>query len=218
MPAFVLLPASPSDLEAIARVQFEACASDHGFSVIFPKGATLASITHLVHSYENDMENDPTCYIMIVKEAMSGEVASFAIWHFCPPRTQDEIDREMLMDDFPFPGDANKELGKRLIHNSIRKRHEAVAANIGAQRPYAYLAAVGTSPKYQKQGAASQLLNWGVERADDQDLAIYVEASPAALRLYEKHGFREVGRLQLDLAPWKAGDYSNMCMVREPTS
>jgi hypothetical protein len=136
MPAFVVLPASPSDLEAIARVQFEACASDHGFSVIFPKGATLASVTHLVHSYENDMENDPTCYIMIVKEAMSGEVASFAIWHFYPLRTQDEIDREMLIDDFPFPGDANKELGKRLIHNSIRKRHEAVAANIGAQRPY----------------------------------------------------------------------------------
>ncbi|KIW52682.1 hypothetical protein PV05_08307 [Exophiala xenobiotica] len=218
MPAFVLLPASPSDLEAIARVQFEACASDHGFSVIFPKGATLASITHLVHSYENDMENDPTCYIMIVKEAMSGEVASFAIWHFYPPRTQDEVDREMLIDDFPFPSDANKELGNRLIHNSIRKRHEAVAANVGAQRPYVYLAAVGTSPKYQKQGAASQLLNWGVERADDQGLTIYVEATPAALRLYEKHGFREVGRLQLDLAPWKAGDYSNMCMVREPTS
>ncbi len=136
MPAFVLLPASPSDLEAIARVQFEACASDHGFSVIFPKGATLASITHLVHSYENDMENDPTCYIMIVKEAMSGEVASFAIWHFYPPRTQDEVDREMLIDDFPFPSDANKELGNRLIHNSIRKRHEAVSANFGAQSPY----------------------------------------------------------------------------------
>jgi hypothetical protein len=136
MPAFVLLPASPSDLEAVARVQFAACATDPGFSVIFPKGGTLTSITHFVQSYENDMDNDPSYHIMIVKEAMSGEIASFAIWHFFPPRHQDEIEQEMLLEDFPLPADANKEVGCRLMHNGIRKRHELVAAHIGAGRPY----------------------------------------------------------------------------------
>lgn len=136
MPAFVLLPASPSDLEAVVRVEFAACATDPGFSVIFPKGATLTSITHFVQSFENDMDNDPSYHIMIVKEAMSGEIASFAIWHFFPPRPQDEIDREMLSQDFPLPDDANKEAGCRLMHNGIRKRHELVAAHIGTGRPY----------------------------------------------------------------------------------
>ncbi len=238
MPAFALVPASPSDLEAVARVQFAACATDHGFPMIFPAGATLSSITHFVRSYEDDMDNDPTCHIMLVKEALSGEVASFAVWHFYPPRSRDDIDREMLMENFPLPNDANKELGNRLIHNSTRKRHEVVAAAIRSQRPYACefrsshtmtanplpdtdhpvdLAAVGTNPKYQRQGAASLLLRWGLERADDHGLATYVEGTSAARRLYEKHGFKEVAKLQLELSPWKEGDYFNTCMVREPT-
>ena len=137
MPAFVVLPASPSDLEAVARVQFLACASDHGFPVIFPKGATLTSVAHFVHSYEKDMESDPTCHIMVVKEALSAQVASFAIWHFYPPKSQDEIDQEMMMTEFPLPDDANKELGNKLVHNGIRKRHEVVAAAIGTGKPYA---------------------------------------------------------------------------------
>lgn len=137
MPAFVVLPALPSDLEAVARVQFAACASDHGFPIIFPKGASLASISHFVQSYEQDMENDPTCHIMVVKDALSGEVASFAIWHFYPPRSQEDIEKEMLMLDFPLPDDANKELGNRLCHNSIRKHHEVVISTIGTNTPYA---------------------------------------------------------------------------------
>lgn len=136
MPAFVLLPASPSDLEAVARVQFAACASDPGFPVIFPKGPSLASITHFVQSYEHDMENDPTCHIMIVKEALSGEIASFAIWHFYPPKSPEEIDQEMLVQEFALPADANQEVGNRLIHNGLRKRHEVVASAIGVDIPY----------------------------------------------------------------------------------
>lgn len=137
MPAFAVVPASPSDLEAIARVQFEACAQDHGFPVIFPKGPTLSSITHFVRSFENDLENDPTCHFMVVKDALSGDVASFAIWHFYPPRDQGEIDQEMMMQEFPLPIDANKELGNRLIQHGIRKRHEVVASHIGPDQPYA---------------------------------------------------------------------------------
>ncbi|KIW37917.1 uncharacterized protein PV06_09895 [Exophiala oligosperma] len=218
MPAFVLLPASPSDLESIVRLQFKACADDQGFPVIFPKGASLSSITHLVHSYENDMENDPTCFIMIVKEAMSGEIVSYAVWHFYPPRSQEEIDLEMLVENIPLPIDANQELGNRLIRESTRKRHEVVAATIGPQRAYAFLAALGTSPRFQRQGAGSLLITWGLERADDRGLATYVEASPGALKLYENHGFHEASRLKLDMAPWKEGNYFNTCMVREPTT
>lgn len=136
MPAFVLLPASPSDLEAVARVQFAACASDPGFKAIYPNGDTLTSITHSVRALENDMDNDPSYHVMIVKEAMYGEIASFAIWHFYRPRSQDDIDQEMLLQDFSLPSDANTETGRRLMHNSVRKRHEVVASHIGSGRPY----------------------------------------------------------------------------------
>ncbi|KAJ9607710.1 hypothetical protein H2200_007788 [Cladophialophora chaetospira] len=136
MPAFALVPASPSDLHAIAVCQFEACANDDGFRTTFPKGPTLTSITHTVRSYEEDMDNDPSLHLMVVKDALTGDIASFAVWHFYPPRSQDEIEQEMLQAQFPLPSDANKELGNRLIHNSVRARHEVVVSSFGRGQPY----------------------------------------------------------------------------------
>ena len=137
MPAFVALPANPEDLEAIARAQHEACASDPGFSVIFPKGPTAQTLQHGVARMENEMQEDPTSMFMIAKDAMSGEVAAYAVWHFFPLRSHDQIEREMLTDKFPLPADANIEAGNKLIHLSIRKRHEMVAKHIGMGLPYA---------------------------------------------------------------------------------
>lgn len=136
MPAFVLLPASPSDLEAVARVQFAACASDAGFKVIFPNGPTLTSITHLVQSYEEEMDNDLTCHVLIMKEAMYGEVVSFAIWHFYPATGVDDPIADPS-ENFSFPKDANKEACEVIMRNSVRKRQHVVATHIGHGRPYA---------------------------------------------------------------------------------
>jgi hypothetical protein len=137
MPAFVAIPASPEDLEAIARAQYEACASDPGFSVIFPKGATAEALQQTVARMEDEMDEDPTSLFMIAKDAMSGEVAAYAVWHFFPLRSHEQIEREMLTDKFPLPADANIEAGNKLIHLSIRKRHEVVAKHIGTGLPYA---------------------------------------------------------------------------------
>ena len=137
MPAFVAIPANPDDLEAIVRTEFEACASDPGFAVIFPKGATTEAIQHAVARMENEMDEDPTCIFMIAKDAMTGELAAYAIWHFFPLRSHEQIEREMLTDKFPLPADANIEAGNKLIHLSTRKRHEIVAKHIGMGLPYA---------------------------------------------------------------------------------
>lgn len=77
---------------------------------------------------------------------------------------------------------------------------------------------VAVSPKYQGQGAGSQILRWGTEKADQQGVEAYLDASPDAVKLYERHGFREVGKLDT----WIENDrvvgewYRNLFMVREP--
>lgn len=137
MPAFVAIPANPEDLPTIAHAQYESCASDAGFSVIYPKGPTAEAIQHTVARMDNEMDEDPTCMFMIAKDAMTGDLAAYAIWHFYPLRSYDQIEREMLTDKFPLPKDANIEAGNRLIHLSVRKRHEVVAREIGMGLPYA---------------------------------------------------------------------------------
>ena|SRR5271156_3252574 len=78
------------------------------------------------------------------------------------------------------------------------------------------LAAVGTSPSYRKQGAASLLLAHFTKLVDEKRLPAYVEGTPAGLGIYRKYGFQQVDMLKLGLSPWKDGDFYNLCMIRAP--
>ncbi|OHE96130.1 acetyltransferase [Colletotrichum orchidophilum] len=46
-----------------------------------------------------------------------------------------------------------------------------------------------THPDYQRRGAASMLLRWGCELADENGVGAYVDASKAGALLYERFGF-----------------------------
>ena len=75
-------------------------------------------------------------------------------------------------------------------------------------------ASIGTKRQYQKQGAASMLMEAFIQQTDEKGLEAYIEGTSVAVGLYRKYGFEEVDRLRLDLKPWKAGDYFNSCMIR----
>ena len=209
---FILTEATEADCEVIAKIEFEACADDPGFKTIFHKGATPAVLEDYTRRFQKDLKDDPTCHMYLIREAQSGQIASFATWHFFPERSHEDIDEQLLIDDFQLPEDANREAGNRLIRNGLRKRHELMGT--GA---YAYLAATGTGLKWRRQGAASLLLEHGLFMADRQGLPSYVEGTPVAKRLYSKFGFVQVDQLKLEISPWKQGDYWNVCMVRPST-
>jgi predicted acetyltransferase len=76
------------------------------------------------------------------------------------------------------------------------------------------LAAVGTAPKYRKQGAASLCLKWGTRLADEKGLPGYVEGTPIGTGIYRRYGFEVIDRLKLALSPWNDRDFWNVCMVR----
>jgi predicted GNAT family N-acyltransferase len=234
MPSFVVVPARPDDIEAIARLQFESCSTNPGFRTIFPKGASPAAVQHVVSMMEKDMDEDQTAHFMIVKDGLTGEVVSYAIWNFITPRKEEEIEAEMLKDAFPWPEDANAEAGNTMMHNTIRKKHEVLAKWFGMGSPYACmlgliiqrhssltrtdLSVIGTSAKHRKQGAASLLVKWGTERADDYNLPSYLEASKAGYNLYRKYGFAEVDNLAIEISRWGGEDFVDFCMIRPAKS
>lgn len=79
---------------------------------------------------------------------------------------------------------------------------------------------VATDPKYQGKGAGSLILQWGIERAGQQGTEAYLEASPDAVSLYEKFGFREAGQIDtlIDNERVKATVYRNLYMIRPATT
>ena len=78
---------------------------------------------------------------------------------------------------------------------------------------------VATDPKYHGQGAGTLLLQYGCSRPDEDAVEAYLEASPDAVRLYEKMGFVEAQRsdtlIEKEGVPgvW----YRNLFMIRQPS-
>jgi len=51
---------------------------------------------------------------------------------------------------------------------------------------------LATLPDHQGQGAASRLLRWGLDRADEEDVECYIEAAPDAEAIYARFGWEKV--------------------------
>lgn len=52
-----------------------------------------------------------------------------------------------------------------------------------------FLHFLGVSPRYQRQGVGKYLLSWGIEKADEESMPSYLEASARGRPLYESAGF-----------------------------
>ena len=54
-----------------------------------------------------------------------------------------------------------------------------------------------THPAHQRRGAASLMVQWGADKADELDCDAYMEATLYGRHLYEKHGFVYTGTHQI---------------------
>lgn len=46
------------------------------------------------------------------------------------------------------------------------------------------------------------ILEWGLDQAAKEGVPAYLEAVVQAMGLYQKHGFREIGRQKVDCTPY----------------
>lgn len=83
--------------------------------------------------------------------------------------------------------------------------------------PYLMLNQLATHPSHQGRGVGSLLLNWGLQKADEEGLVCYLNASEAGKRMYEKRGFEVRKVIEWDRGVWGGeGVDRYWCMVREP--
>lgn len=82
--------------------------------------------------------------------------------------------------------------------------------------PYLMLNQLAVHPSHQGRGIGSLLLNWGLEKADTEGLAVYLTASEAGKRMYDKRGFEVRRVVEWDRAEWGGeGVDRYWCMVRK---
>lgn len=80
-----------------------------------------------------------------------------------------------------------------------------VLGAVAAARPdeaHWYLSHLAVAPAAHARGIGSGLLRDGLARADTEGVGVYLEtANPANLAFYDRHGFDQVGRVEVRSAP-----------------
>ena len=82
-------------------------------------------------------------------------------------------------------------------------------------KPFVTLHFLVTLPEHQRRGIGAMHLQWGLQKADEMRLPLYLEASPMGKPLYQKMGFEEVCPIPFDARQWGSSvDMAHTCMLR----
>lgn len=72
-----------------------------------------------------------------------------------------------------------------------------------------------TAPDHRRRGAASYLVQWGLDAADEAGVEIWLESSVAGKPMYEKFGLRPLKTIDFDLSQLGyEGVDTHICMMR----
>jgi GNAT superfamily N-acetyltransferase len=73
-----------------------------------------------------------------------------------------------------------------------------------------------TDAEYQGQGAGTSLLDWGLEKARNEQMPIHLESTIESMDSYTKRGFRKVADIEISLHAGKDELYHEVGLLWEP--
>ncbi|KAF2762925.1 hypothetical protein EJ05DRAFT_20680 [Pseudovirgaria hyperparasitica] len=117
--------------------------------------------------------------------------------------------------------DPPPELNVRLLNALLTPLRETRKEVMAGRQAYVMLNSMTTFPAYQRRGIARRLMQWGLDRADELGVEVYLDASAAARRLYEGCAFELVRTHVFDVEAWGGGvgerhyTYVNLCSEAE---
>ncbi|OQD70359.1 hypothetical protein PENDEC_c024G05370 [Penicillium decumbens] len=186
--AFEVEPASPSDAPQMARVFLAAFSDDFNKTMLPRTEDVRAWVTgHLVGG--SGAKNHEV--FLKINDA-EGKIVAFAKWAL--PNAGPDPDPIPDSEEVSWPVSSDAELCDRFFGTMERYHHELM----GERRHY-YLEILGVDPAYQGYGLGSKLLKWGLSRADEEGVEVYLCSSPEGRRVYEKYGFE--GKIPFSLFP-----------------
>ncbi|OOQ81599.1 acetyltransferase, GNAT family [Penicillium brasilianum] len=172
----------PSDAPKLADVFFAAF-SDRFNRTMFPDKPDVRVWIKKNMLCGEGILGDQTM-LKVTDPSNSDVVAAFAKW--VRPSSGSSADHDPQAEDpAVWPESSDGELCDRFFGTMDRHHKDAMKG-----RPHYYLEILAVHPSYQGRGLASKLLRWGLARADDEGVEVYLSSSPDGRPLYEKYGFQ----------------------------
>ncbi|KAL4762084.1 GNAT family N-acetyltransferase [Aspergillus foveolatus] len=177
-----LSPVLPADIPALTTVWFAAF-TDPAIRQLFPD--TPGVRWWLTAANQHDLHSKPfQKYVKIVDSSARDEhgqeherIIGYAKWDLSTPEERGSR-YPLWHHDMPA---AECEV---FFEREDRERRRVMEG-----LEHYYLDTLVVHPDYQRRGAGSMLVQWGCDLADEEGVALYVDASRAGAPLYERFGF-----------------------------
>ncbi|KAJ5157739.1 Acyl-CoA N-acyltransferase [Penicillium canariense] len=178
--------AEQADAPKLTEV-FCAAFSDPFNRTMFPD--TPGVRTWLEHNLFSGMDA-PADQVMlkVADSSVPGTVVAFAKWRRLSSGSSADHDRQPEVPAARWPEESDAELCDRFFGTMDGHHREFMEG-----RPHYYLEILAVHSSYQGRGLASKLLRWGLARADEEAVEVYLSSSPDGRPLYQKYGFQAVG-------------------------
>ncbi|KAI7481862.1 hypothetical protein KC367_g2628 [Hortaea werneckii] len=164
-------------------------------------------------------QNDSQQVWLKVTDTELGELIAAALWRF---ELADE--KAGAAGAVPAKRDATVELQGQTrpvpdVIAAMDKIWEAFKCEFVGGRALANLSMLVTHPSHQRRGAASMLVQWGCEKADERGMIAALIATEAGIGVYSRHGFQVMKQTMLDLRPYSVDATDlRIGMLRRPMS
>ncbi|KAM0696917.1 hypothetical protein Q7P36_002988 [Cladosporium allicinum] len=219
-----LSPLSEADIPAFAAVD-DVAMKDWPFAVAMGLNSRVPRIQMVEGWVRHGFETDSAQVYLQVSDDETAEMVAGALWRFEDGEAREKQD-ENVADQKEGGGDGVKmEEGEdeqaakmaAAFAEARKSMWKEFEAEFFLGQPYANLMILVTTPAHRRRGAASLLIEWGTQRADERGLRCVLMASEAGLGAYLKHGFKVVREVEMDLRPYGVGATElRRWMVREP--
>jgi ribosomal protein S18 acetylase RimI-like enzyme len=190
-PDLIVSRAAEGDGPAVVGVLSAAFQTDVLFRWMFPDAARRAELNPALFQVLVD-SHLPLGGIYSAQAAVDAAPVAAAVW----------VPEGMVSD-----ADGEAEVVSAFMHAAAENAGRlgtvlTMMADVHPPEPHAYLFVIGTRPERHSQGLGSALIRHVTERLDRQGTAAYLEATcEGNRRLYARHGFADVGVIQLPDGP-----------------
>ncbi|KAL8837230.1 MAG: hypothetical protein Q9170_002603 [Blastenia crenularia] len=212
---FQVLPASASDIPEIAVIHHDAFKDDPIIGYLMRNVKLEVKQAYDKQYFEKSFTRmdltGSVCHKVVDTE--TGKIAAFAKWKYPYTLTpEQEAEKEKLDLSRSYPEGTNVELYESFFHQLDAKRKQYM----DDKKDY-FLHILIVSPQFQRRGLGTMLIREGLAAADRDKAKAYIEASPKGLELYQRHGWKIVDTIRMDMSPYGGPkDAVEELLIREP--
>lgn len=213
----VLELAEEKDIMTLAQISEDAFASDVNTQLKYldkPRGTFAKGMAEGIKSW---LSRPDRCTVLKAIDTSSpkSEIVGWVCWGFSkdwnqgsstitPPGSgiASSTDASDFVQEHEEPSPiehSNKSKVERLEELTDKDLERMMRVLMPPGTKCMYIGSIIVDPKHQGRGVGTKLIQWGTKKADEAGVFIWVHSSEAGAPRFEKEGFKEVTRLEIDL-------------------